>query len=339
MRDKALAGGGDSMMPRFSVIVLTYNRRDLLGKTLESLAGQDYPMDRFEVVVVNDGSTDGTREFLGEFAKAHREVTMRVIDSDRNRGTGPSRNLGVKASGGDIIAYIDDDCTAGKNWLRTLDAVYALRPDVRSAVVRLLNGREDNVYARYFHSHHVFGMNTLHIPADEGLREMVNLFKLPDVDCFLGGCEVAHGSFRRTAFDEAGLYDEGMVMAEDAEFRMRLNERLGDRLFFACGASVTHYYETGFLTLMRHFFTYGRGGHYFRGVRSHKVRDYSFWRMRWYTAKYIAAISIHLKRNWLEFPLFLVLSASSQLCQLLGEAYSAVAGGRSERRIPAEAVV
>jgi glycosyltransferase AglI len=325
------------MRPRFSIIILTYNRVGLLRQTLESVAGQDYPLDMFEVVVVNDGSTDGTREFLREFARAHPQAAVRVINSDRNRGTGPSRNAGVKGSSGEIIAYIDDDCTAEKNWLRTLDNVYASRPSVRSAVVRLMNGREDNVFARYFHSHHVFGMNTLHIPGSESLEDMVSLFKLPEADGFLRGCEVAHGSFRRFLFDEVGLYDEGMVMAEDAEFRMRLIERLGDRLYYSCASSVTHYYKTDYLSLMRHFFTYGRGGHYFRGLRSHRVRDYSFWRMRWYTLRYMVAISAHLKRNWAEFPLFMFISASSQLCQLFGEAYSALAGRRSVRNAPSRA--
>lgn len=114
------------MQPRASVVIVTYNDRERLIDCLSSLDGQTAGAAPVEVVVVDDGSTDGT-------AGAVREFFPRVrLINKQNEGADLSRNLGIEESAGDIIAFIDSDCVAPGTWLE--DLVRALEGDP-SAVV------------------------------------------------------------------------------------------------------------------------------------------------------------------------------------------------------------
>lgn len=97
-------------LPPVEVIVCTYNRAASLKKCLESLRGQDYPS--FNVLVVNGPSSDDTVQVAAGYG-------ARVV-SQQGRGIANARNLGVRAATADVIAFIDDDCTARPDWLRNL---------------------------------------------------------------------------------------------------------------------------------------------------------------------------------------------------------------------------
>ncbi len=97
-------------LPPVEVIVCTYNRASSLKKCLESLRGQDYPS--FNVLVVNGPSSDDTVQVAAGYG-------ARVV-SQQGRGIANARNLGVRSATADVIAFIDDDCTARPDWLRNL---------------------------------------------------------------------------------------------------------------------------------------------------------------------------------------------------------------------------
>jgi glycosyltransferase involved in cell wall biosynthesis len=107
----------DICWPRVSVVVCSYNGSRTIRDCLEGLERVDYP--DFEVIVVNDGSTDNT-------ARIAREYKCRVI-STPNRGLSNARNTGWQASTGEIVAYIDDDAYPDPDWLHYL-AVTFLNP-------------------------------------------------------------------------------------------------------------------------------------------------------------------------------------------------------------------
>src|SRR5512139_3594521 len=131
-----------------SVIIPAYNRKSELEQLLAALAGQTLPLGSFEVIVVDDGSDDGTREWLNErrggfafpfswFAQEHR-------------GPGAARNLGMKHAAGDIFAFIDTDCIPQPDWLEQLIKPFA------SGKVGAVGGREiinerDPLLMRCFH--------------------------------------------------------------------------------------------------------------------------------------------------------------------------------------------
>jgi glycosyltransferase involved in cell wall biosynthesis len=100
--------------PRISVIVCTYNGARTIRDCLDGLLQLEYP--DYEVVVVDDGSTDAT-------AAIAREYPVRLIRTP-NRGLGSARNTGLAAATGEIVAYIDDDASPDPHWLRYLAATF-----------------------------------------------------------------------------------------------------------------------------------------------------------------------------------------------------------------------
>lgn len=96
-----------------SVVVCTYNRKNLLKSCLNSIYAQNYWKSKFEVIIIDGGSTDGTEELCKQFPNIRFFV-------ERKHGLAYARNKGAELAKGSIIAYTDDDCIADKNWLKNL---------------------------------------------------------------------------------------------------------------------------------------------------------------------------------------------------------------------------
>src|SRR4051794_32738190 len=105
--------------PRFSIIVPVFNRSASLRRLLQALAAQDFPPDRFEILVCDDGSTEDLAAIVRGEAEA-ASIPM-VYLREENRGAGPARNLGMDQSAGEILAFTDSDCVPDPDWLRALD--------------------------------------------------------------------------------------------------------------------------------------------------------------------------------------------------------------------------
>src|SRR3989449_3356995 len=100
--------------PRVSVIVCTYNGSRTISECLDALTRLDYP--DYEVIVVDDGSTDGA-------AAIARRYACRLIQTE-NRGLSSARNAGLGAATGEIVAYLDDDASPDPHWLTYLAATF-----------------------------------------------------------------------------------------------------------------------------------------------------------------------------------------------------------------------
>ncbi len=104
----------DRQWPRISVVVCSFNGSLTIEETLKALAALDYP--NYEVIVVNDGSTDATPEIA-------RRFDVRLVTTE-NRGLSAARNTGMEAAAGEIVAYIDDDAYPDPHWLQFLAAAF-----------------------------------------------------------------------------------------------------------------------------------------------------------------------------------------------------------------------
>ncbi|HWJ71809.1 MAG TPA: glycosyltransferase [Kaistia sp.] len=106
---------------RFSVIVPVWNSPDLIAKCLTALEDQSFPRDRYEVIVVDNGSTDQTAEVIARFPG----VTML---SERKPGSYAARNRGLAEARGEFVAFTDADCIPHRDWLTAADEAIGLEP-------------------------------------------------------------------------------------------------------------------------------------------------------------------------------------------------------------------
>jgi len=108
-------------MIKTSVIIPTYNSKEDLRTCLRALAGQAYPKDQFEIIVVDDGSTDGTEALVKELEQTNGVANGVRYVKQSNRGPAVARNAGIREAKGEIVVFIDADCIADADWLKQLD--------------------------------------------------------------------------------------------------------------------------------------------------------------------------------------------------------------------------
>jgi GT2 family glycosyltransferase len=115
------------MTPVVSAIVATYNAPDLLRKTLISLRDQRLDPDLYEVIVIDDGSTDHTRDMLEAFCAPLGHFRWYT---QPNQGPAAARNAGIRQARGTYIAITDHDCIADPDWLLAIHTIFENNPDV-----------------------------------------------------------------------------------------------------------------------------------------------------------------------------------------------------------------
>src|SRR3989338_4858676 len=118
-----------TVIPKYSIIIPTYNRAKFLPKTLDSVVSQTLSCHKYEILIIDDGSTDNTREKVAEFMKQYSDYDIKYF-YQKNAGPAKARNLGIKESKGEIIFFTDDDCIVPHNWMATLLDGYRRYPDV-----------------------------------------------------------------------------------------------------------------------------------------------------------------------------------------------------------------
>jgi GT2 family glycosyltransferase len=200
-------------VPKVSVIVCSYNGGQTLEACLRSLKKIDYP--DYEVVVVDDGSTDHTKEIL-----SHHPWVNAIYQT--NHGLSVARNVGAAAATGEIIAYTDSDCMADPDWL------YYLVGTLLSGNYAGVGGPNISPPAQNWHQACVAA-------APGGPSHVL----LTDVVAeHIPGCNMA---FYRWAFEKVGGFDpEYRKAGDDVDFCWRLQQE-GEVIAFSPSAIVWHY--------------------------------------------------------------------------------------------------
>ena len=128
------AGG----IPTVSVILCTYNRRELVGRAIRSVLAQTFAA--FELLVIDDGSTDGTAEIVLAFAARDARI---IYERHANRGLAAARNAGLVLARGEWVTFLDSDDAYAPDHLAVRIALVAAEPvDALFGGVRLLGGRK-----------------------------------------------------------------------------------------------------------------------------------------------------------------------------------------------------
>jgi glycosyltransferase involved in cell wall biosynthesis len=214
-----------------SVVVPVRNGGALLERALHSLLRQEYPRDRYEVLVVDNGSTDGSA------ATAQRLGVSPL--SEPRPGPQFARNRGIAQAKGDVVAFTDADCEVPRDWIGGL--VEALR-DREAVMARIVADSEGNRYARArAHLHGLF-------LDDCSRRHRINR---------LDRLDTGNAAVWRRVLDEVGGFDPEFFACEDSDLGARIAER-GGRIAFAETPVVRHGYEGRIATSLRKAKTVGR---------------------------------------------------------------------------------
>lgn len=196
---------------RVSVVVATRDRADRLGRLLGALAGQTLDRSAFEVIIVDDGSQDGTAAVL-----AAATPDVRVVRSERSRGPAAARNEGWRAARAPLVAFTDDDCQVTDGWLEALLKVAEAHPGAIVQGPVTPHPDERDLYGPFSH--------TLENESLGRGFETANILYPRDLLEHLGG-------FDETAFSKAG--------GEDTDLAWRAIEA-GTQPYWAPQAMVHH---------------------------------------------------------------------------------------------------
>jgi cellulose synthase/poly-beta-1,6-N-acetylglucosamine synthase-like glycosyltransferase len=122
-----LGPGSGQSLSTFSIIIAARNEEARIGRCLNSVLLQDYPGDKYEVIVVNDRSTDKTGAMVGSFLP--RRKNLRLINvTECPEGVSPKKNAlaqGIREAAGEIILFTDADCIVPRTWVRTVNGHFA----------------------------------------------------------------------------------------------------------------------------------------------------------------------------------------------------------------------
>lgn len=185
---------------KISIIVVFRNEADSLGRTLESIFAQNYPSESFEVICVDDGSTDDSHSVAERF-----DV---ILIKTKRIGISASRNLAVKKCKGDVVLFLDGHLYLEQNILKIINRSYNNHPEVSGICGRYYSTREnDKNYIRDIRRETVFGK------ADKEFaitKEKFTTFS------------VAIGSYRRVLFEDF-LFPKGFEKSagEDIFFQLQ----------------------------------------------------------------------------------------------------------------------
>jgi mycofactocin system glycosyltransferase len=220
--------------PFITVIIPTRDRGKSLVECLGSVFAQDYPPERFEVLVIDDGSLDETRKLASAFR-------CKIFAIPESRGQSYCRNLGALHASGEILAFLDNDCVAGPSWLRDL-APY-LSWDAAGAVGGYVDGYSDRSTLDRYEKE--FSLLNLGKYIQRGGSDR-SVFYLPMCNLLV----------RREAFAQTGGLRETLQVGEDVDFCWRMQDAGWQALYVPAGA-VKHKHRNTLGPLLRRRADYG----------------------------------------------------------------------------------
>lgn len=224
------------MTKNVTLIICVYNRADFIRECLASALAQTHK--DLHIIVVDDGSTDGTDKILREIAGIK---PVRLHFNGRNLGLMASRNIGASLADPEIIAFMDSDCIAAPNWIEELIKPYDLSKDISMTGGRIDDPSPLNYWGAvmkgaYFIAH------------KSGYTKKVI------------GCNM---SFRRSFLTE-NKFDETLKYGGDETDLCFRAIRQGLKIYYQDTAAVIHYHRSRLRNLIRNKFLLGIGNYYVR---------------------------------------------------------------------------
>ena len=222
-------------LPEVSIVIPVMNRADELRRCLISLSQLTYPREKLQIIVVDDGSSDASPDVAREFG------SLLVPSGGVGRGPAAARNVGASAAEGEILAFIDSDCSASPDWL------CQLIPAFNDSAMAAVGGQVDGMCSESAVDRYEAVMSSLSI----GSRERVgnsgtDTFYLPSCNLLV----------RRSAFASVGGFDDSMHVGEDVDLTWRLRDRRWSICYLPLG-NILHEHRSSIRSFMSRRFDYG----------------------------------------------------------------------------------
>lgn len=286
--------GMDSQTIDFSIVIPTYNRPDRLQQCLQSITQIDYARDRFEVIVVDDGSTQPMDAVVHPFQTDLNLTLIRKV----NGGPAYARNIGAAQARGQYLVFTDDDCQPNPHWLQAIEAQLQHQPP---ALVggHTINALPDNLFST----------------ASQLLIDYL-------YDYYNAACQspsfFASNNFAMAAeqFRQLGGFDTSFPLAagEDREFCDRwLQHQLP--MVYAPEMQVYHTHHLSLPRFWRQHFNYGRGAYCFHQAKAHRANGSVKVEPLWF---YWQLLTYPLKQRQPRSGLLLGLLLLSQVANVVG---------------------
>ncbi len=231
----------------FSIIIPTYNRPQQLALCLESLAQLEYPRDRFEVIVMDDGSHQPLDSAVAPF------LDLLDINLQRQENAGPAaaRNHAAQLANGKYLAFTDDDCRPATDWLTSLETCLSTAPD-HIIGGQTINALPDNPYSTT--SQNIISMGYDHYNA---VRDQARFFASNNM------------TVPADRFRELNGFDESFTTSEDREFCDRWLHQ-GYQMTYAPEVVIYHAHPMSLKSFWKQHFSYGQGAYRFHKTRAEK---------------------------------------------------------------------
>lgn len=232
-REEAAMGAMEQ--PSVSIVIPVMDRADELSRCLASISRLNYPQERLQVIVVDDGSQDASAQVARQFG------VWLVGSGGRGMGPAAARNVGASVAQGDILAFIDSDCTASSEWLAELTPLF---DDPQTAAV---GGLVDGMCTESAVDRYEAVMSSLSLGSRPRYGGSGNdTFYLPSCNLLV----------RRSAFLEAGGFKDAMHVGEDVDLTWRLRDQ-GWTITYQPKGRVFHEHRSTVRSFMSRRFDYG----------------------------------------------------------------------------------
>lgn len=216
-----------------SIILCTYNRDKYIYNVLQSIAQNDYPCNQYEIVLVNNNSTDNTESECSRFQTDYPHIQFRYC-IETNQGLSYARNRGIQESKGDILVYVDDDALVNQEYLHTYAEFFEKNPDIAAAGGPIIPKYETTEPA--WMSHYTRQLVTGKLYLGDKEREFPK-------SAFPGG---GNAAYRKSVFDKIGFFNvelgrkgNSLIGAEEKDLFDKMTT-IGIRFFYLPTAILYH---------------------------------------------------------------------------------------------------
>jgi len=187
-----------------SVVICSYNRASHIRTALESIKNQTYDANAYELIVINNNSTDNTEDICIDF-EAHKGSLQYVYAVETKQGLSCARNKGIQLARGKYISFIDDDAIAQTNYVEQIISAFETYPDFEALGGKVIPKFPNNIEPAWMSKY----LNGLVAKVDMGdsVSQFTNKYPV--------GCNMA---FRKKVFDEIGMFNEDLTFRNDDKF-------------------------------------------------------------------------------------------------------------------------